>query len=331
MQKLVDAILGNGCEVRKADIFCTTLPGMKIPAGTPNYIEAIRKEVEKPDLVILVISPNYLESKFCLCELGAAWALGLPLFPFVVPPLKKSEVKATLAVTQSGLITDSDFLDEFRDKVKEFHSTSVTTGAWNAAKDAFLKVIPRIIAALPAPETVAKSLLDKAQQDFAQATEEIVKRDTEIEKLSAHIAALEKLKDRAGVAKVRAEYSDDAAELASLINEAKAALKKLQSATPYVLFCDLKGVPVIFNSSSNPQVDAAVGANEIQYDDQGFRPNFGKAKVASASEAIEALNGFIRDTDHEDAVSHFEAEEDTELDLHDFGCWRELFHVSDPT
>lgn len=331
MQKLVDAILGNGCEVSKSDIFCTTLPGMKIPAGTPNYIEAIRKEVKKPDLVILVISPNYLESKFCLCELGAAWALGLPLFPFVVPPLKKSEVKVTLAVTQSGLITDSDFLDEFRDKVKEFHSTSVTTGAWNAAKDAFLKVIPRIIAALPAPETVAKSLLDKAQQDFAQATEEIVKRDTEIEKLTAHIAALEKVKDKAGVAKVRAEYSDDAAELASLIKEAKTALKKLQSATPYVLFCDIKGDPAIFNSSNNSQVDRAVDANEIRYDDPGFRPNFDKIKVANASEAIEALNEFIQDTDHQEALDDFQEEEDTELDLYDFGCWQKLFQVSDPT
>lgn len=331
MQKLVDAILGNGCEVRKADIFCTTLLGMKIPAGTPNYIEAIRKEVEKPDLVILVISPNYLESKFCLCELGAAWALGLPLFPFVVPPLKKSEVKATLAVTQSGLITDSDFLDEFRDKVKEFHSTSVTTGAWNAAKQAFLKALPDIIDSLPLPQSVSKSQLDKAEQDFVQATQEIEKRNAEIEKLAAHIAALERVKDKAGVAKVRAEYSDDAAELASLIKEAKTALKKLQSATPYVLFCDIKGDPAIFNSSYNSQVDRAVDANEIRYDDPGFRPNFDKTKVANASEAIEALNEFIRDSDHQEALDDFQEEEDTELDLYDFGCWQKLFQVSDPT
>ncbi len=52
VQKLVDAILGNGCEIRKSDIFCTTLPGMKIPAGTPNYIEAIRKQAECPNLFI---------------------------------------------------------------------------------------------------------------------------------------------------------------------------------------------------------------------------------------------------------------------------------------
>lgn len=331
MQKLVDSILGNGCEVSKSDIFCTTLPGMKIPAGTRNYIEAIRQEAEHPKLFILVISPNYLESKFCLCELGAAWASGLPLFPFVVPPLKKSEVRVTLAVTQSGLIDDSDFLDEFRDKVKEFHTTSVTTGAWNAAKQAFLKALPDIIDSLPEPQKVDKSLLDKAQQDFVEATDEIARRDTTIEKLTAQIAALEKVKDKAGVAKVRAEHSDDAVELANLIKEAKRALKKLQSATPYVLFCDSKGDPAIFNSSWSPQVDRALDSNEIRYADPGFKPNFDKSKVAEASEAVDALRGFIRDGDHQEAITDFQEEEEVELDLRDFGCWRKLFHVSDPT
>ncbi|MBL9184321.1 MAG: TIR domain-containing protein [Verrucomicrobiaceae bacterium] len=331
VQKLVDSILGNGCEVSKSDIFCTTLPGMKIPAGTRNYIEAIRQEAEHPKLFILVISPNYLESKFCLCELGAAWASGLPLFPFVVPPLKKSEVRVTLAVTQSGLIDDSDFLDEFRDKVKEFHTTSVTTGAWNAAKQAFLKALPDIIDSLPEPQKVDKSLLDKAQQDFVEATDEIARRDTTIEKLTAQIAALEKVKDKAGVAKVRAEHSDDAVELANLIKEAKRALKKLQSATPYVLFCDSKGDPAIFNSSWSPQVDRALDSNEIRYADPGFKPNFDKSKVAEASEAVDALRGFIRDGDHQEAITDFQEEEEVELDLRDFGCWRKLFHVSDPT
>lgn len=331
MQKLVDSILGNGCEVSKSDIFCTTLPGMKIPAGTRDYIEAIRQEAEHPKLFILVISPNYLESKFCLCELGAAWASGLPLFPFVVPPLKKSEVRVTLAVTQSGLIDDSDFLDEFRDRVKEFHATSVTTGAWNAAKKAFLNALPDIIDSLPEPEKVNKSLLDKARQDFVEATEEIARRDTTIEKLTAQIAALEKVKDKAGVAKVRAEHSDDAVELANLIKEAKTALKKLQSATPYVLFCDSKGDPAIFNSSWSPQVDRAVDSNEIRYADPGFKPNFDKSKVAEASEAVDALRGFIRDGDHQEAITDFQEEEEVELDLRDFGCWRKLFHVSDPT
>jgi hypothetical protein len=223
-------------------------------------------------------------------------------------------------------------LDEFREKVNEFHPTSVTTGAWNAAKQAFLKAMPKIIKSLPVPAIVPKALLDKAQQDFTQATEEIVKRDTEIEKLTALIAALKKVKDKAGSAKVEADHLGDSAKLDSLIKDAQDKLKRLQKATPYVLFCELKGESAHFgNNPSSAMIDASLNENEIRDDDPGFRANFEKSKVNAAYQAVEALETFIDDEDHEAAVTAYTEESGTELDLRAFKTWRKLFHVSDPT
>lgn len=332
VESFVDVVLSNACEVKVADIFCTSLEGMKVPVGTNSFIDFIRAQIQQPKLVILIISPSYLASQFCLCEMGACWGMGLPVFPIVVPPLNPSDVKATLAVTQCVSIQELSTLEDLCQRVgEEVTGHSVSRARSSAKLKTFLSKLKPLLKKLPQSATVPRSELIKAHAELTDATEQLAEQEVEIEKLTAYIAALEKLKDKAGVAKVRAEHSDDAAELASLIKEAKIALKKLQGATPYVLFCDIKGDPAIFNSSWNLQVDGAVNANEIRYDDPGFRPNFDKAKVANASEAIEALNEFIRDSDHQEALDDFQEEEDSELDLYDFGCWQKLFQVADPT
>ena len=132
-------LLTAGCAVNPNDILCTTLEGKGIPAGTSSFIEYLRQQIQKPNLVILLLSENFFASAFCLCELGAVWGMDLPNFPLVVPPLDKGDLKATLAATQAGDVTNPSYLDELRDVVQRTLGTSVPTPTWNVKRDAFLK------------------------------------------------------------------------------------------------------------------------------------------------------------------------------------------------
>ncbi len=70
-QKLVDALvdaLTTSGVASPDDIFCSSLEGMGIPRGQ-NFIDFIKGQLDRPRLVVIILSQNYYESAFCMCEL----------------------------------------------------------------------------------------------------------------------------------------------------------------------------------------------------------------------------------------------------------------------
>ncbi len=76
-----------GMGVKRDDIFCTSLLD-NITSGEP-YIERIRNELHDCEIVISIITKQYLESSFCLIEAGAAWAMSKKFFPLSLVSLKE--------------------------------------------------------------------------------------------------------------------------------------------------------------------------------------------------------------------------------------------------
>lgn len=75
-----------GMGVERDDIFCTSLID-NIISGEP-YIEKIRSELQDCEVVIAIITKQYLESGFCLIETGAAWAMSKKYFPLSLVPFE---------------------------------------------------------------------------------------------------------------------------------------------------------------------------------------------------------------------------------------------------
>ena len=75
VERFVD-FLKLGLDISRQDIYCSSLG--TVPTGQ-NFIENIQQNVSGCKLVILLITESFLQSKFCLCEVGAAWALGLEI------------------------------------------------------------------------------------------------------------------------------------------------------------------------------------------------------------------------------------------------------------
>lgn len=293
VDKLTD-LLTTGCGVRADEILVTTLPGKGIPAGYDNYIEYLKQQIQKPALVILLLSENYFASQFCLCELGATWALSLPNFPLVVPPLKKSEVKATLAVTQLGAITDSDYLDELRDRVKAQLGDTLPTATWNTKRDAFLGRLSKILKSLPSPKMVQRTELVEAQTQYQSALKEIQNKEEEIEMLNAKISDLEECKDSIDVKKVRRKYSSSDEEFKKLCHDAKRALSKVALATAEAIYWDRRGER--YAPTDQEEWAAAREAEAIQelsIDERGCEPDTSHPRVSKAQDAVNDLDDFL--------------------------------------
>lgn len=296
-KELVDALsdlLTTGCDVSGDDIIITTLPGQGIPGGTPNYVEWLRqKGAVDSALVILLLSPNYFESEFCLCEMGASWGLEKPCFPLVVPPLKNSEIKAVMVVSQNMNIEATSCLDELRDKVSELLGTSQPTPKWNVKRDAFLKKLPGILKNLPKPERVDRKVLEEAEAKYEASQDEIAEKEAEIAKLKRKVADLEKCKNKAEVKAVREKYSSHEELFDKLCETAGAKLNDLEIATSDLLFCERGG-------QGKPAMDAdwyesankAAAKQEMDFDER-YSVRTDHPRVQKAEAALDELQRFI--------------------------------------
>ena len=75
-EKLI-TLLVNGLDIKKSDVFCSSIYGT-ISSGS-DFANIIRNELLDCKLSVLIVTKNYLDSQFCLAELGAIWAIDKPV------------------------------------------------------------------------------------------------------------------------------------------------------------------------------------------------------------------------------------------------------------
>ncbi len=323
MDKLVD-LLQTGCNVSTGNALCTTLKGLGIEIGTENYIRFLKKELCNATLVVLVLTPNYLASHFCLCELGGAWALKLPIVPLVVPPLKKADVKATLSVTQSGLINDESALDELRDRIRELIATEAPTQRWNTKRDQFLDALPDVLKLLPPPDTVPFAKLKTLESTYEAARRELLEKNEEIDTLSAQIKDLKACKDAKQVKALARKYSSLEEEFEEACDRAASTLGEVSSATQSALYWDSRDEPYV--PDGNDEWKEAGEAEDIKelviHRGEGCQPNTSHPRVRRAHEALQELQRVVRNARFDAAFcSDFEEAHDFPLDFTSKEFW----------
>ena len=85
VEALIQLIEG-GIGIRSSQIFCTSIEEQGIPPGV-DFKSHIKSELAEVKVVISVVTPHYYSSAFCMCELGATWALTKDFIPLLVPPV----------------------------------------------------------------------------------------------------------------------------------------------------------------------------------------------------------------------------------------------------
>ncbi len=116
LAKMLVDFLKEAIGVPEPAIFCSSVKGHHIPLGE-DFNAYIKQQLQNPKLVILLMTPAYMESSFCLMELGAAWARNAASLAVVVPPISYHEVTKTLGLKQAWDITDKPGLVDFRELI----------------------------------------------------------------------------------------------------------------------------------------------------------------------------------------------------------------------
>ncbi|TAW15069.1 toll/interleukin-1 receptor domain-containing protein [Rhizobium ruizarguesonis] len=199
-------LIEDGIGVPEAEIFCSSLDGYSIPTGK-NFVTFMKEQMLEPKVVILLLTPAYFESKFCLSELGAAWVKSHYIFPILVPPLGYDDVKDVLLGTQVSRITDDIKFNELRDHlVKEVSLDAKSSTKWDVKRRAFLTKIDPLIARVLGPTMVPAENLKAMEDKLAEAHSELDESEQEIANLRKQLVDMEQLKDRQAVAELKASY-----------------------------------------------------------------------------------------------------------------------------
>ncbi|MCL6247113.1 toll/interleukin-1 receptor domain-containing protein [Acinetobacter sp. ANC 4945] len=138
IEEIIELLESIGVESEQ--IFCSSFEGYGIPLGE-NFLEKIRKELSSDVLVLFVLTENFYESKVCLCEMGAAWALSKQHIPIVVPPLSYSDIQGVIPLTQGLIINDITKLNSFKERIEELFKfkNKLSFSTWERKRERFIR------------------------------------------------------------------------------------------------------------------------------------------------------------------------------------------------
>lgn len=92
-EKMVEYLI-SALEVQDHEIRCSSVPGHKLQFG--KISEIIKKDISNNPVIILIITPKSLKSKWVMFELGASWVKELTIIPIVSPNLTYKAIPGPL-------------------------------------------------------------------------------------------------------------------------------------------------------------------------------------------------------------------------------------------
>lgn len=105
--KLFVELLNSKLGVADNDIYCTSIQN-QVKLGK-NFIQDIQDNLVDAEVVFFLITEEYLNSIFCLMEMGAAWAYKDNIIPILVPPVTFKTLAGTpLAPIQAYSLANTD-------------------------------------------------------------------------------------------------------------------------------------------------------------------------------------------------------------------------------
>jgi len=159
-------LLQDGLGLGDDDIFATGQLGTTIDQGE-YWLDVLKKRLQDAQLVIVIVTPAYLTSDFCMIELGALWSGETPRIPLMVRPADFGNVGAVLGSMQLSKIDDENALNAMRDRVVEAKDLSPDTSKWERKRSRFLAEIVHM------PGAAARTVKAFDQTELANALEDL--------------------------------------------------------------------------------------------------------------------------------------------------------------
>ncbi len=318
-------LLQTGVGLTHDQVFCTSLEGMDIPKGQ-DFIEFIHEKIQDPFLIIMVVTPSYYESSFCLCELGAAWAMSHSSFPIICPPLECSDLEAVLKNKHVGKIDSPSDLDSLRDRIIEDGNIEnpTKTSRWNVKRDQFLKKLKKLLHELDGFTKVSIDRYTKLEEAYEAALLDALEKEEKLDKAKNTIKKIKKLKDRKAVQDVLLEDMDEWDQFKALTKDAKDYLNKLPNVAVEALYYDYYGGTWVPSYWDKDWLRDEVGdAHERGYisegEDGAIETNDSDRRISKAVDKLDKLDNFLgRSSTDFDEVFVEKHDFDPSLKIRDF-------------
>ena len=324
-------LLQTGCDLRQKAISCTSIEGADVGTGE-KFVEWIEEHLARAELVILFVTPSYLDSRFCVAEMGAAWALKKPVHPLVTPGVDRD--LGTVMLGRQTEKVDSTGLDKLYTKISSLtQEPSSKVEHWNVQKRAFLERFDKLFPNLPRPQTVSQEELQSVENELRAAMQIKEEYRDRIRTLEDQVALLERAKDVEEVAAIKRQFDSENGTYRALISEVRQALKQLDSVEVRCLYASQVGSGWQPNrdtvDTSRTAIDRALSTGSIsidEYDDhKELRANTEHPRYEKSVRALRKLELFIDEEASSELVERLESETRTFIGLKYQDYWEALY------
>lgn len=134
-------LLQAGIGFKEKEIFFTSNPAQGVNAGE-DFVHAIGRSLADSEVSIVLITTNYFNSVFCMCELGAIWGASKNFLPVLVPPMEFSDLTAVISNVHAIRADDKAGLDTIYDTLSKHTSDPNSVSTWNTNAIKFVSDIP---------------------------------------------------------------------------------------------------------------------------------------------------------------------------------------------
>lgn len=315
-------LIEAGVGVAHDQVFCTSLAGQGIPAGT-DFKGYIHKELGQSSIVIALLTPNYYASSFCLCELGGTWILSKDFLPFTTPLAGYGDLQAVLKGIQVLKIqeeTDLD-LDQMRDRLFELAAVPTPTPRWSVKKSKFLAQLANIFSALPKPKVRTAAEFKKVtdERDGFEAENESL--ENELKTLRQKYEELARHKDKATIAKVELQFSGEQEKFEFYEREVKQVMRPLSRGVREALFYWFRNQEWFPDEVWDGRLEDDIERGLLKRDSEGqVYINEEHPRIRPALDVLKKFRRFVEKASS-DFYEAYEQEHKDQLDFKARGFW----------
>jgi hypothetical protein len=330
---LVDKFVGflkEAIGVPAKSIFCSSVDGQGIPLGD-DFNEYMKSKIQNPRLVILLMTPRYMESQFCLMELGATWAKSLNAIPIVVPPIKFNVISSTLGLKQGWSIADHAKLVDLRDKIRSLsiNLEHRTEHDWDKKRAVWKIDLNKLLKNLASATSVSAADHAAVQGELSSVKEELAALQAAYEDATDTIEELKAVKDAVAVKAIMAKKGGFDAE--TRFNELLETISELRP--PISLYFYRNMIMDLYNKSIAidwyDQDQKSSAERAIQYNimepDHPYAYLWNGKKLKKISAAVGALDEFLKSEEATEFVKEQELEGHP-MDTEDLEFWE--YHLT---
>ena len=324
-EKLVD-LLKEGIGVPDEAIFCSSLDGHGIPFGE-DFNAYMKEQIQEPKLVLLLMPPAYMESWFCLMEVGAAWSQSHRSLAIVVPPIKFDVVTSTLGLKQAWDITHHPGLIDLRKMVQDSEIILETRSehTWDKKRTDWKSALRQALKKLVGPSTVAADTHQEALDRINEQENEIDTLQELLEEEKEKVAALIEAKDADAVETILSgfEGSDDLqAQFETLLEAVEDARpKQISDAVFKHVIMDHydKAAAINWYRADKEDFEDAIQRGVLSAD-EGTPVDWTRSKLNKLEKALQDLDHFL-DFHTDSDLRAIKQDDDTPIDADDLEFW----------